>query len=401
MAFVTRSTRRGAGDGSRGNISPANLRRLLRGVNRIPSLSRKYAECLDSNRALSLKNLPVLTRPEFSSATDELLRDHGPDAGSVILTGGALKSPSLSMLPDSMFAEQVCDTWRPLDESDVVVNLFSADVCPSHFFYNRVAANCGATVLVCGALPDSRLDAWLDSFEERGVTALAAPPVTVRRLLARAAGRRPMRWLRKLLLGGPFHDPTPAPDIARHLPDVQVWQLYGSYESWIVGHRGPDCAAGVFHVLPHQHAEIDGDRILVTTTGLQRTPPVIRYEMGDQGRFEPCGCGLATPAFRIEGPIAPSVRVNGHLVPARELIDLALATGDVAEAEVAVAMAEDGTEHLELRVRLADGVLDDEYTLEWIKHQTMDGHLAMDPVSAGQADALQVVAVDRLAEVSR
>jgi hypothetical protein len=81
-------------------------------------------------------------------------------------------------------------------------------------------------------------------------------------------------------------------------------------------------------------------------------------------------------------------------------MDLALETGEVAEAQVAVARAEDGAEHLELRVRLADGVLDDEYTLEWIKYQTTNGHLALAPPSADQGEALQVVAVDRLTEAA-
>jgi phenylacetate-CoA ligase len=248
-------------------------------------------------------------------------------------------------------------------------------------------------------LPDSRLDRWLEAFEERGGTALAVSPMTLRRLLVRAAaGRRPLRSVRKLLIGGPYHDPTPTAEIARLLPDVEVWQLYGSFEAWVVGQRGPGCADGVFHLLPHQYAEIDAGRILVTTVGVPRTPPVIRYVIGDRGRFAACGCGRPDPAILIEGPLAPSVRVNGHLVLAQELVDLALETGEVLDAQVAVVETSGGSDRVELRVRLIEGVPDDQYTLEWIKYQALNGHLALDPNSADHADALQVVAVDRLPE---
>jgi phenylacetate-CoA ligase len=125
---------------------------------------------------------------------------------------------------------------------------------------------------------------------------------------------------------------------------------------------------------------------------------LIRYLIGDRGEFADCACGRSGPAIRVDGRIAPSVTVHGRPVLAQELVNLALETADVVEAQVAMVTTEAGEERLELRVRLADGVPPDEYTLEWIKYQALSGHVALDPGSADHAETFDVVAVDRLSD---
>ncbi len=381
-------------------LSNGTLRRILRKVRHIPSLYRKYLSIFDdSRRPLKLKELPVLTPGELSVATNELLRGRRPDDGSVIYAGGGtLARPSISLLPEDMFVEEVRDVWHALAPGDVLANFFPAGRSwPTHAFYNRLAARCGASALPVGDLQDAQFDRWLTFCEEYGVNAVAAPPGIVRRLLRRyGASDPPPRWLRKLLIGGAFHDATQEREIACRLPGVQVWQLYGSPEAWMVGHSGPGCAEGVFHLLPHQYAEIDGDRILVTTTGVHRAPPLIRYLIGDRGAPADCACGRAGQVIRVLGPSEPSVVFQGRPICARELVDLALENRDVTAAQVVVIPSGGEDEHLELRVCLADGVPDDQYTREWIRYQVLSGHLALDPAIAEHSESFQVVVVDRL-----
>ena len=397
MAFTTQPKERGAMESSGGTISPTVLRRLLSGAGCIPALRRKYAGWLEPDALPALGSLPVLTRSEYAAATSELLRARAQDTGSVVYAGGGTTSqPSLTVLPGNLFVDEICGSWRPLDATDVVANLFpAATLWPTHCFYNRLTIRCGATALPLGDLSDDKLDRLLASLDEFGVTALVAPPSRVRRLLRRfAAGRPPLRSLRKLITGGPFHDPTPRHEILRHLPDVEVWQLYGSSEAWIVGHQGPRCDEGVYHLLPHQHAEIAEGRVLVTTTGGRRTPPLIRYAIGERGEFTVCGCGQAAPALRLEAEAPDGATVNGRPVLENELVRLARETGDVADADVVTEPAFMGGERMVLRVRLADGVPNDEHTLEWIKYHVLSSHLALDPASADHSDLLQVVTVD-------
>ncbi|MFD5315910.1 AMP-binding protein [Streptomyces sp. NPDC127098] len=388
---------------SQAEISTTHLRLILRGARRIPSLHRKYLDNLDPQQPLSLANLPVLTPHELSVATGELLRDRGPDDGSVIYVGGGTHArPSMSLLPQGMFVEEIHGSWGALKPGDVLANFFPAGrTFPTHCFYNRLATHAGASALSVGDVQEGQFDRWLDFCAEYGVSVIAAPPDIVGRLLRHVAAGHSVPWLRKLLIGGAFHDPTPQREIAERLPDVEVWQLYGSAEAWMVGHRGPGCAEGVFHLLPHQYAEIDGGRILVTTTGVHRAPPLIRYLIGDRGALADCGCGRPGRVIRVLGRITPAVVYQGRPIRARELVDLALETGEVTAAQVAVVTTEGGDETtgaLELRVVLADGVPDDHYTREWIRFQALSGHLALDPRAAEHAEGFQVVVVDRLAD---
>ncbi|MDT0306691.1 hypothetical protein RM780_06915 [Streptomyces sp. DSM 44917] len=303
----------------------------------------------------------------------------------------------MSLLPEDMYVGEVHGSWSPLDQGDVLANLFPGDrLWPAQSFYNRLATRSGATVLPVGGVPDSQLERWLAFLGNQGVTAIAAPPDTLQRLLVLCESGLGPRWLRKLLIGGPFHDPTPERLISQRLPGVQVWQLYGSAEAWMVGHRGPGCAEDVFHLLPHQHAEIDGDRILVTTTGVHRAPPLIRYVIGDRGVLAPCACGRPGRTIRVLGRLESSVTVQGRPIRPDELVGLAIQIGEVAAAQVAVSRTDAGAEQLQLRVRLAEGVPDDDYTRDWIRHQVLSGHLALEGVAEEESDAFEVVAVDQL-----
>ncbi|MFR9722129.1 AMP-binding protein [Streptomyces sp. MS19] len=380
-------------------VSTTHLELILRGARRVPSLNRKYPGVPDDAREpLTLEDLPVLTPVELSVATEELLSASRPDDGSVVYaSGGTLERPSLSLLPEDMFVKEVRNAWHALRHGDLLANFFSPGRhWPLHAFYNRLASRSGATALSVGDMPEGQFGRWLALCARYGVNAVAAPPAVVRHLLRHRAAGHQLPWLRKLLIGGAFHDRTPVADIARLLPGVQVWQLYGSAEAWLVGHRGPGCAEGVFHTLPHQHAEIDEGRILVTTTGVRRAPALIRYLIGDRGESADCACGRSGRAIRVLDRIAPSVVLQGSAVRARELVDLALATGDVTAAQVAVLTAPGGDDRLELRVCLSDGVPDDQYTREWIRHQVLDGHLALDAALCEYADDFQVVPVERL-----
>ncbi|KAB8162126.1 AMP-binding protein [Streptomyces sp. 3MP-14] len=398
MSSLQRPLRAGARE-----LSPSHLQLLLSRVSQIPSLRDKYLSTRDGPRQpLTLATLPVLTRNELVAATDELLRGKGPGEGSVVYAGGGTVSrPSMSLLPGGLFVEEVHQVWRALRPGDVLANFFPAGrEWATHSFYNRFATHSGASLLPVGDLPEDEFDRWLTFCADYGANALAAPPHLLRRLLRHRAAGHQLPWLRKLLIGGAFHDRTPLGEIGELLPDVAVWQLYGSAEAWLVGHRGPRCAEGVFHLLPHQYAEIDEGRLLITTVGADEAPPLIRYVIGDRGAVVDCPCDRPGTAVRVLDAIGPALRFQGGRVWARELVELALETAEVAGAQVAVVMG-DGETHLELRVRLADGVPDDQYTREWIRHRALHGHLALDPTIAEDADRFHVVTVDRLHDCGR
>lgn len=374
--------------------TPSVLAELVRRAVRIPSLTAKYAPYLHVQDLSEPAGLPVLTQPELARATKEVLA-LGQRTGSAQLwaDGGTLHSPALTLLPEEMFAPQIRRAWNPLGPTDVLANLHPpGKLRPDHYFYNRFAAESGATVLAFGRLPDGSHDDWLDFFARHHVTAVAAPPETLRRLLRGTAAGRPVPWLRTLLLGGAAHDATPDGRIAECFPYTDVWRLYGSPSTWVTGHRGPHCLTDVYHPLPYQHVEIVDGRLRVTTLDPARNPPLIRYQTEDRGEFARCTCGLPGPAVRVIGTASPFFRFHGRAVSAGELVELATSLDEVAAAQVAVS----GEQRIQLRVRPAPGVPDDHHTHAWIRFRVLESHLALAACVIEQPDLFEVVAVDDL-----
>ncbi|OIJ88642.1 hypothetical protein BIV25_36355 [Streptomyces sp. MUSC 14] len=373
---------------------PSVLRELLRRAARIPSLAAKYAPYLDAEDLTALSGLPVLAQAELARATNEVLAlERGGGSAQLWAAGGTLDEPALTLLPEGMFAAQIRRAWNPLGPGDVLANLHPpGKLRPDHYFYNRFAVESGATTLAFGRLPDGSHDDWLDFFARHHVTALAAPPEMLSRLLGGTAAGRPVPWLRTLLLGGAGHDATPDARIAECFPYTEVWRLYGSPSTWVTGHRGPQCLADVYHPLPHQQVEIVDGRLRVTTLDPARTPPLIRYQTQDRGEFTRCACGLPGPAVRVIGTTSPFFRFHGRVVSAGELVALATSLDEVAGAQIAVS----GEQRVQLRVRLDPGTPDDHYTHDWIRFRVLEGHLALAACVIEQPDLFDVVVVDDL-----
>ncbi|MFJ8166146.1 hypothetical protein ACIRBY_35220 [Streptomyces sp. NPDC096136] len=336
----------------------------------------------------------MLTRQELALATEEVLVSGSRPAASLIWAdGGTVRTPSLSLLPADLFAERVRGAWRPLGPSDVLTNLHSCErLRPDHHFFNRFAAASGAACLPLGPLPDGAQDAWLDFFARTGVTALSAPPETVARLAGAAGAGRPLPWLRTLLLGGTLHDTTSDSLLSDRFPYTQVWRLYGTPATGVAGQHGPHCLTGLYHPLPHQHVEVVDGRVLVTTLDARRDPPLIRYATEERAEYASCVCGAAGPAIRLLGPADPHFRLHGRGVSARELVDSALATGEVTAAQVAVGRGQ----RVQLRVLLAPGVPDDHYTHDWIRYQVLESRLSLPAFVLDQPEVFDVVSVERL-----
>ncbi|MFB7514390.1 hypothetical protein [Streptomyces sp. NPDC056144] len=367
------------------------LEGVVRQAMRLPSLAPKYERQLGRG-PLTLDGLPVLTRSELETATAEALA-LGLGGGMLWAHGGTLEVPGLSLLPQEMFASRIRDDWNPLGPADVVANLHPAGrMQPDHYFFNRFAAASGATVLPVGGLPEDPDDDWLAFLARHHVTAVAAPPQAVIRLLGASTAGRPVPWLRTLLLGGAFHDATEDGLLASRFPYTDVWRLYGTPAAWVVGQRGPQCLADVYHPLSHQHVEVVDGRLLVTTMTTSRLPPLIRYDTLEHGEFTHCACGRPGPAVRVLGARPPYFRLHGRTVSARELVDLATSHDEVTDAQVAVSP----DQRIQLRVRLAPGVLDDHHSHAWIRFRVLESHLALAACVREQPDAFEVISVDEL-----
>lgn len=383
--------RTGVGGQQEARAPASLLQELVQSAVQLPSLAAKY-ERHTEREAFALRDLPVLTQEELAAATQEAIAFRGDDPGLLWAHGGTLEAPGLSLLPEGMFASEIRCAWNPLGPRDVVANLHpSGRLRPDHYFFNRFAATAGAMVLPIGDLPEGDADSWLTFLARHGVTALAAPPQTLARLLSGVAAGRPIPWLRTLLLGGATHDTTPDALLAAHFPYTDTWRLYGTPTSWVIGQRGPQCLADVYHPLPHQLVEVVDGRVLLTTLSTARIPPLIRYETQERAEFTHCSCDHRSPALRVLGPTPPFFRFRGRTIDARELVALATACSEVAEAEVTVT-PEQG---IQLRVRPAPDTVDDHHSRAWIRFQVLERHLVLAGCVAEQPEAFEVVSADQ------
>ncbi|MFE4513138.1 hypothetical protein ACFRMQ_02920 [Kitasatospora sp. NPDC056783] len=394
MSVVVSEHRGGPSAAPVGRIASDSLRRALARVACLPSLRHKYAEHLDAAVVPVLGRLPVLTRAELAGAVAESngLRRASRGAG-LYAAGGSMATPWLAAAQDEGVTAELHENWRPLWRGDVLANLYPAGRMQwAHYFYNALAVRSEADVLPFGRLGDDELLQWLDFFRERRVTALAAPPETLERIVQVCAvtGRR-LDWLRKVLWhgGGQEHDRLPA---ERSL-SAELWSCYASAEVGVVGHAGPFCLPRTYHPLPGRVVEVAGDGMILLTVLDEGAPvPLLRYRLGDFGAVVRCACGRPEPALRVVHDAAVAgVTIHGQLVQPDELVRLASELEEVAGAEVVLTGNGSEPDRIRLRISLRSGVPADDYTCEWVRHHVLSRHLVLGALVAEDAEAFEVV----------
>jgi phenylacetate-coenzyme A ligase PaaK-like adenylate-forming protein len=331
---------------------PEDVRPLLAPVLALPTLRPRYAD-VDTSRPVRLTDLPVLTKDDFAAARADLLAAaRANPAGTLILgSGGTTSKPKLSVMPSRMFLPDMLTVWHPLSPDDVLLNCNNGGELGSmHPFYNRLAHTSGAVVVPVGNIAPEALPDWLDFFVECGATAIGGTPSYIATVLEcfAAAGRRPP--FRKIVWTGEPFKADARRVVERVLPEAERYGVYGSTETWVIGHNGPTCAPDVFHPLPYQHVEIVDGAIVVTTVHPDLVNPILRYRIGDRGEWAECPCGRPEPGLRVLGRADQSVKFRSILFTPEEVAEVALADPDVRDVQIAI--VDHGTVHERMEVRL-------------------------------------------------
>jgi phenylacetate-CoA ligase len=348
---------------------------------------------------VELTDLPILSKEDFRGAQRDLMaRVRRSDTGALVLgSGGTTAKPKLSLIPSDMFIGDLVQHWRPLGADDVLVNLNNGGELGSmHPFYNRLAQECGALVAPLGTVDVDRYDVWLDFMDEVGATAVGATPSFTVRLLEHCEkqGRRPPA-LRTFVWTGEAFGPRGLEVIRRVRPDLRLHGVYGSTETWVVGHNGPACRVDTFHVLPYQHVEIVDGAVVVTSLHSCTVNPVLRYRIGDKGRLGTCACGSPGPALRVLGRDDEQVKFLSILFLPEEVADVARSNPAVRDVQIAMFDHGDPGERLELLLRL-DPVADPAEIERQVRHDVLTSLYRVGFEVGAANDAFVVRAVDRL-----
>lgn len=319
-------------------------RKTLSRLNHLVDVARErsafYRDRLPTRALRSLdevRSIPILSQGE--------LRGHLPPAGTGILTGElkgayAFSSSGTTGTPKSVY-RTVAETHHNaralakglslsiLEPGDRVANLlFAGHLWASFVSYNQAFERCGALILpIGGHIPFDVMAAYLSTF--RPDAAISLPTVFLG--LARHVEEHGLDVrIRKLITGGEHLWREGRTYLSKVLGAERFASTgYTSNDTGAIAFQCARCDGGVHHVHEDVHLVevLDPETLApvpvgtagkVVVTNLHRElMPMIRYDLGDSGRFlkERCGCGRTVRLFELLGRSDETLRVGTNLVP--------------------------------------------------------------------------------------
>ncbi|HNW43678.1 MAG TPA: acyl-CoA reductase, partial [Elusimicrobiales bacterium] len=216
-----------------------------------------------------------------------------------------------------------------LGETDVIANLFIAGNLWSSWLSveKAIAYTKAISVPVGSNLPLENIVQYLEDFQVTAVIGL--PSFLVK--LAEFVKTNPKHKLnvKKIFYGGEYVGLEMVKFFKSVFPGVDVRSGgYASADAGVIGFQCPVCVKGQHHLFAwSQFIEfVDQDTLepvkpgeigeLVVTGLSKKHMPIIRYRVGDLGRWvlKPCACGRKEPMFEILGRCDDRVHVGGaHL----------------------------------------------------------------------------------------
>ena len=217
-----------------------------------------------------------------------------------------------------------------LTERDTIANLFVAgNLWSSWLSVEKAIANTKAISVPVGSnLPLENILKYLEDFS---VTAIIGLPSFMLKLAEYAAADRGKYSLKikKVFYGGEYVGDAMIKYFQSVFPGCAVRSAgFATADAGVIGFQCESCVKGLHHLFASsQYVEfIDRDTLrpvprgeigeLVVTGLNKKHMPIIRYRVGDLGRWvdRSCGCGRKEPLFEILGRCDDRIHVGGaHL----------------------------------------------------------------------------------------
>jgi len=263
----------------------------------------------------ALVGVPIMDKTRFISQSPN------DRAQLYFRSGGSSGTPTLSGFSYHDFQRQMRATADGLlaagldPARDKVMNLFfSGGLYGGFSSFAKVLEQLEARHWPMGAPADDDYREIAQLIVQQRITVLIGMPSTLHRLfLNERQTLQRYGAIDKVFLGGE-HVSEPTRELLQSC-GVRVIRsaIYGSVDAGPLGHACQATADGVFHLMSDiQHLEIvnfdqdmpvnhgESGRLLVTSRARQGQS-VLRYDIGDSGRWlpDPCPCGLTSPRFEL------------------------------------------------------------------------------------------------------
>ena len=217
-----------------------------------------------------------------------------------------------------------------LSDKDVIANLFVAGNLWSSWLSveKAIAYTKAISVPVGSNLPMENIAGYLQDFQVTAVVGLPSFLVKLAEFIRTNRDKYKVP-IKRIFYGGEYVGDEMVKFFASVFPGVQVRSAgYATADAGSVGFQCPDCVKGQHHLFAmSQFVEfVDQDTFkpvekgeigeLVVTGLSKKHMPIIRYRVGDLGRWivKPCACGRKEPLFEILGRCDDRIHVGGaHL----------------------------------------------------------------------------------------
>ncbi len=295
-------------------LESRRLTRLLQRARRAPFFRQRLSP--------ELEQVPFLTREDLVA--------HGPPHSQALLSapleravvfqsGGTTGKPKYSLYSHADYRRLSRSTgrtlWAPgLRPQDRCANMFAVgELYASFLTIHRGLEEVGATSFpFTFHAPREQVLACLEPFSINVIMGLATQMVALGEALMAAGGPR----VNKLFYAAEHLYPEDRQKLVEGLGlEVVATAGYGAVDVGMIGYQCPDCQGGMHHTLGGVvivELVDEEDRVIresgvtghLVVTNLERfLMPVIRYRVGDLGRWVAgeCPCGRAAPRFELLG----------------------------------------------------------------------------------------------------
>lgn len=320
---VTRNVQPAPLQGMTGNVQPAPQQGVTRNLQPAPLQGMTG-------------NVPILSKSRFQELAGQVT---APDL--VFRSGGSSGSPVFSMFSWDDYHDQMEAAAHGLlaagldPEHDVVINLFASGYLYGSFIsFWTILEKLRTRQLPMGMVRE--FDQIADAILTNRATVAIGLPSHILGLFA-AEGTRLRGQIKKVFFGGERMTRTQR-EFLHNNCGVEVVRsaAYGSNDAGPMGYQCPHCEGGVHHLMGAiQQLEIvalDADRPvqpgetgrLLLTSSARDYPRVIRYEIGDTGRWVPgaCPCGRSDPRFELQGRMGDVFKAGAPFFNARRFVSI-------------------------------------------------------------------------------
>ena len=325
-------------------------------IEEVPSQLDRLSELVEHARARSpfygrhLKGVPkIVTIDDFRAVPflekNHVLENTPPDSADLLTSkvqrgiffasGGSTGQPKYVFYDQHEYdhtCRMLAYTYEAagLDGTDVIANLFIAGNLWSSWLSveKAIAYTKAISVPVGSNLPLNSIVEYLEDFK---VTAVIGLPSFLAKLaeFAKANRARYKLNIKKIFYGGEYVGEEMEKFFRDAFPGSYVRSAgYATADAGVIGFQCPHCVKGEHHLFSaSQFIEfVDQDTLspvekggvgeLIVTGLAKKHMPIIRYRVGDLGRWlqRPCACGRKEPRFEILGRCDDRIHVGGaHL----------------------------------------------------------------------------------------